>query len=492
MTANLNHGHNRMRSVVTAKNFVSMMLMSTVFLVSATFQVWARGPQSVADVAEKLQDAVVNISTTQSVKKTQEIPVPRVPKGSPFEEFFNDFFNQRRGQGTPRQVNSLGSGFVIDSSGLIVTNNHVIEGADEITANFNDGTKLKVVKVLGRDSKTDIALLKVEPKKPLTSVEFGDSASMRVGDWVMAIGNPFGLGGTLTVGVISAKKRDINSGPYDEFIQTDAAINRGNSGGPLFNMDGSVIGVNTAIISPTGGSIGIGFAVPANTVKQVISQLKKYGETRRGWLGVRIQTVSAEIAESIGLPEAKGALVADVTKKSPAEDAGIVAGDVILKFDGQDVPNMRVLPRIVARTDIEKNVEVEIFRKGKKETVKVQIGKLQEEAGPKEKVKEMAENKKSLLGLSIAPLSDALRSQYKIGKEVKGVVVTEVDPNSEAAQKNIKPGDVIVEVKQEKVESPEEVSKRVAEVAKAGRKSVLLLISNTKGDLRFIALPVGE
>ncbi len=491
MTANSIHGRNRSKRCIPASFYVSNVLMSAILLVAATIEASARGPESVADVAETLQDAVVNISTTQSVKKSQEIPVPRVPKGSPFEEFFNDFFNQRRGQDAPRQVSSLGSGFVIDPSGLIVTNNHVIEGADEITANFSDGTKLKVVKVIGRDTKTDLALLKVEPKKPLTSVTFGNSASMRVGDWVMAIGNPFGLGGTLTVGVISAKKRDINSGPYDEFIQTDAAINRGNSGGPLFNMDGKVIGVNTAIISPTGGSIGIGFAVPANTVKQVISQLQKFGETRRGWLGVRIQTVSAEIAESIGLSEPTGALVADVTEKSPAADAGIVAGDVILKFDGQDVPNMRVLPRIVARTDIEKNVDVEIFRKGKKQTVKVRIGKLQEEAEPKETVEELAEkSNESLLGLSIAPLSDALRSQYKIGSKIKGVVITEVEPDSEAAQKNIKPGDVIVEVTQEEVKTPDEVSKRVAEVSKSGRKSVLLLISNAKGDLRFIALPV--
>ena len=491
MNANSIHGQNHCKYLVSAKLCVSSMLMIGILLATATFEVSARGPQSVADVAEKLQDAVVNISTTQSIKKSQEIPVPRVPKGSPFEEFFNDFFNKRGGQGAPRQVSSLGSGFVIDSSGLIVTNNHVIEGAEEITANFNDGTKLKVVKVIGRDTKTDLALLKVEPKESLTAVDFGDSASMRVGDWVMAIGNPFGLGGTLTVGVISAKKRDINSGPYDEFIQTDAAINRGNSGGPLFNMDGRVIGVNTAIISPTGGSIGIGFAVPANTVKQVISQLQKFGETRRGWLGVRIQTVSAEIAESIGLADPKGALVADVTKKSPADDAGIVAGDVILNFDGQEVPNMRELPRIVARTDIEKNVDVEIYRKGKKKTVKVRIGKLKEETKPKEMVKELATSNKSLLGLSIAPLSDSLRAQFKIGKKIKGVIITKVDPKSEAAQKNIKPGDVIVEVTQEEVKSPDEVSKRVEDVTKAGRKSVLLLISNAKGDLRFIALPVG-
>ncbi len=265
-----------------------------------SFAAQSRGPASVADIAEKLQSAVVNISTTQKLKGSREVPMPKVPKGSPFEEFFQDFFNEEE-RGGAQRANSLGSGFVIDPSGLIVTNNHVIEGADEITANFTDGTKLKVVKIIGRDTKTDLALLKVEPKAPLNAVKFGDSQKMRVGDWVMAIGNPFGLGGSVTVGVISATRRDINAGLYDEFLQTDAAINRGNSGGPLFNMEGEVIGVNTAIISPTGGSIGIGFAVPSSTVTQVIDQLKTYGETRRGWLGVRIQTVNDEIAESLGL-----------------------------------------------------------------------------------------------------------------------------------------------------------------------------------------------
>ena len=282
----------------------------------------ARGPDSVADVAEGLQDAVVNISTTQTLKGSAEsTPSGPGPKGSPFEEFFDDFFDDEEKDGLPRKVSSLGSGFVIDPSGLIVTNNHVIEGADEIIINFTDGTKLKVAKILGHDPKTDLALLKVEPKKPLKAVTFGDSSKMRVGDWVMAIGNPFGLGGSVTVGIISATKRDINAGPYDDFLQTDAAINRGNSGGPLFNMDGQVIGVNTAIISPTGGSIGIGFAVPSNSAVQVVDQLKQYGETRRGWLGVHVQNVTDEIAASLGLQEPKGALVANVSPDSPAAAA---------------------------------------------------------------------------------------------------------------------------------------------------------------------------
>src|SRR5581483_750657 len=290
---------------------------------------------------------------------------------------------RKGGRGSPsdRKVSSLGSGFVIDGKeGIVVTNNHVIEGADEIIVNFNDGSKLKVDKVLGKDTKTDIAVLKVTPKKPLPSVAFGSSNRLKVGDWVMAIGNPFGLGGSVTVGIISAKQRDINSGPYDDYLQTDAAINKGNSGGPLFNMDGEVIGVNTAIISPTGGSIGIGFAVPADTVAAVVDQLKRYGETRRGWLGVKIQTITDDLAEAYGIKENTGALVASVTPSSPAAEAGIQDGDIILKFDGKDVSSMRGLPRLVAQTPIGKSVEVELVRKGQRTTLKVAIGRLVEES----------------------------------------------------------------------------------------------------------------
>jgi serine protease Do len=457
---------------------------------------FARGPASVADIAEGLQDTVVNISTTQTLKGgKEETPAVPGPKGSPFEDFFDDFFDDQEKQGVPRKVSSLGSGFVIDPSGLIVTNNHVIEGADEIIINFTDGTKLKVVKVLGHDSKTDLALLKVEPKQPLKAVTFGDSAKMRVGDWVMAIGNPFGLGGTVTVGIISAKKRDINAGPYDDFLQTDAAINRGNSGGPLFNMDGEVIGVNTAIISPSGGSIGIGFAVPSNSAVQVVDQLKQFGETRRGWLGVHVQNVTEEIAESLGMKEATGALVANVSPDSPAATAGIQPSDVILKFDGQPVENMRGLPRAVAATPIGKAVPVEVLRKGQTLDVTVTVGRLpeteeaedQEQTDPQDKVEPEHE---VLLGLSISQLTDHLREQFNIGKTVEGVLITNVEPNSPAAQKDVKAGDVIVEVTQEKVTDPQEVLARVEAVKKAGRKTVLLLISDAKGGLRFVAVPM--
>ncbi len=460
----------------------------------------ARGPQSVADLAEELLDTVVNISTSQTIKSPRgAVPLPNVPKGSPFEEFFEDFFNRQQQQGQPRRVSSLGSGFIIDPSGLIVTNNHVIEGADEIVVNLNDGTKLTVTKVLGRDTKTDLALLKVEPKKPLKAVSFGDSSKLRVGDWVMAIGNPFSLGGTVTVGIVSALKRDINAGPYDEFLQTDAAINRGNSGGPLFDMEGKVIGINTAIISPTGGSIGIGFAIPSATAKHVIDQLREFGETRRGWLGVRIQTVTDEIAESLGMKTASGALVASVTPDGPAAAAGIEAGDVIVEFDGQPVENMRILPRVVARTTIGKQADVKVRRKGETKMFKVTVGRLPETeeavAQEEQKQPEAAPQENggtAVLGLSLSAMTDELRGRFNISDKVKGVVVTAVDATSVSAQKKISPGDVIVEVTQEEVKTPEDVVKRVDAVKSTGRNSVLLLISDAKGELRFVAIPINQ
>ncbi|MCB1505615.1 MAG: Do family serine endopeptidase [Hyphomicrobiaceae bacterium] len=453
------------------------------------------GPQSVAPVAEKLIDAVVNISTTQTTKGPQGLPLPEIPKGSPFDDMFEDFFNRRGGARIPRKVSSLGSGFVIDGKeGLVVTNNHVIADADEIVVNFHDGTKLKVDKVVGRDQKSDLALLKVSPSKPLADVKFGSSDVLKVGDWVMAIGNPFGLGGTVTVGIISAKSRDINTGPYDDFLQTDAAINRGNSGGPLFNMDGEVIGVNTAIISPTGGSIGIGFAIPSDTAVNVIEQLKLYGETRRGWLGVNLQSFEEDLAETLGAPAGQGALVAAVTPDGPAAKAGIAPGDVIVRFNGQAVTTMRSLPRIVANATIGKAVPVEVIRKGEKRTISVEIGRLaddvvmESEAGGPE---ENDPDPKTLLGLKLEALSDELRSQYSIGKKVEGVIVTEVDPGSAAAAKNIKPGDVIVEAAQDQVALPDDVARSIDKVKKSGRKAVLLRIEDAKGNLRFVAVPLG-
>lgn len=466
-----------------------------VLLVAASLvnSAYAKGPQSVAEVAEPLFDSVVNISTSQAVKGPQGVPLPNVPKGSPFEEFFDDFFNSPNSKNQQRRVRSLGSGFVIDASGIIVTNNHVIEGAEEISASFNDGTKLKVVEILGTDPKTDLALLRVVPKKPLKAVKFGDSTNMRVGDWVMAIGNPFGLGGSLTVGVISAKKRDIKSGPYDEFIQTDASINRGNSGGPLFNMKGEVIGVNTAIISPTGGSIGIGFASPASTVIHVIGQLRKYGETRRGWLGVRIQVLTDEIAESLGLDRPMGALVAGVTPGSPADEAGIVAGDVILRFNSQPIDTMRTLPRIVANSKIGSVVTIEYLRKGKKRKAKVKVGRLIEKKKTEEEPDiDIPSASEMLMGIKMAELNEKLRKRYNKKAKDKGVIIVEVDEDSIAAERNIRAGDMIVEVNQEAVKTLYDVARKVEKARQERKQNALLLLLDTTGNLRFVAIPLSQ
>ena len=482
---------------------------SGVFALLAVALVWtpsgahAQGPVSVADLAEKLSGAVVNISTTQKVRQTSNRQgqggTPQVP-GVPdqFRDFFKDFFdnqrpNQRRQQPRRRPASSLGSGFVIDPNGIVITNNHVIAEAAEITVNFVDGTKLKA-KLIGKDPKTDIAVLKVEPEAPLQSVEFGNSKALRVGDWVMAIGNPFGLGGSVTLGIVSARNRDINAGPYDDFIQTDAAINRGNSGGPLFDMNGKVVGINTAIISPSGGSIGIGFSIPASTATGVISQLRQFGETRRGKLGVRIQHVTEELAEGIpGLGTARGAMVNDVTDGSPAAAGGILKGDVILEFNGQPVPQMRDLPRMVANTPVGKEVDVVVLRKGENVTLKVTVGRLEETqkaslTSPKAEEKEV-EAVETALGLKLLPLSDELRTKFKLTDKVEGgVLVSEVDPDSTAAEKRIQAGNVILEVGQEKVSTPSDVVNRVKALEKEGRKSVLMLVSNPNGDLRFLAI----
>ena len=462
----------------------------------------ASGPPSVADLAERLLDSVVNISTTQIVPGGEgggSNTMPQLPPGTPFEEFFNEFFKNRGGNGggenRPRRTSSLGSGFVIDEAGIIVTNNHVIDGADEVVVNFNDGSKL-TAKVLGVDKKVDVAVLKVTPTKPLKAVKFADSTKMRVGDWALAIGNPFGLGGTVTLGIVSARNRDINSGPYDNYIQTDASINRGNSGGPLFDMEGNVLGINTAIISPSGGSIGIGFSVPADTAKPVIDQLIQFGETRRGWLGVRIQPVTDDIAESLGMAMAKGALIAGVDDKGPAKPAGLEPGDVVLKFDGRDIKEMRDLPRIVADTPVGKKVEVVILRKGEEVTKTVEIARLDEGAGSQLAAKEepKAEPEKpvvtKVLGLELSALSQELRDKYKLGADIKGVVVTDVDPSSAAAEKQVKPGDVIVEVAQEAVTQPGDVAKRIDGLKSDGKRSALLLLSNGSGELRFVALTI--
>ncbi len=456
----------------------------------------ARGPEGIADVAEQVIDAVVNISTKQTVDMSDNA-MPQLPPGSPFEQFFEDYFKNRRGKNgetpTPRRVNSLGSGFIIDSSGLVVTNNHVISGADEVNVILNDGTTLKA-DIVGRDTKTDLALLKVKPDKPLKAAKFGDSDKLRLGEWVIAIGNPFSLGGTVTAGIVSARDRDIQSGPYDNYIQTDAAINRGNSGGPLFNLNGEVVGVNTAIISPSGGSIGIGFAVPSKTVVPVISQLREFKEVRRGWLGVRIQQVTDEIADSLSVKPVRGALVAGIDEKGPAKPAGIEPGDVIVKFDGKEIKEMRDLPRIVADTPVGKDVAVTIIRKGEEVTKTVKLGRLEdaEKQASLEPKKETALDEKSVvkraLGLDLANLTDALRKQHNIKDKVKGVLITAVDPNSAAADKHLTAGMVIAEVQQQPVATAADLQQRIDKLKKAGKKAVVLLVVTPDGDPSFVAL----
>ena len=457
------------------------------------------GPVSVADLAERLLDSVVNISTTQKIGQTRpNVPIPKVPEGSPFKDFFDellpDLDKNKKGKKRPRSRSSLGSGFVIDASGIIVTNNHVIADADEITVNFADGTKLEA-ELIGKDPKVDIAILRVKPEKPLTAVKFGDSTKSRIGDWVMAIGNPLGLSGTVTLGIVSAINRDINSGPYDSFIQTDAAINRGNSGGPLFNMAGEVIGINTAIISPSGGSIGLGFSIPSSLAKGVADQLIKYGETRRGWLGVQIQTVTDEIAETLGMDKAKGALVGDVVPNGPAADAKIKSGDVILTFDGKEVEQMRDLPRIVAETPVEKEVEVIVLRKGKEVTLGVSVGRLEDgekQIAASKKKKEDAPKIKTALGMTLGDITDDLREAEKISDDVKGVYILKVEDGSNAQDKNIRVGEIIVEVGQEAVTSSEDVVKRLKALKKDDRKNALLMVSTKTGDIRFVVVRMGK
>ena len=459
----------------------------------------AQGPGSVADLAERLSPAVVNISTSQTVVGGSGVPLPELPENSPFKEFFDDFFKNQQRDGSlplPRKVSSLGSGFIIDPSGLVVTNAHVIEAADDIQVTLPDGTHLKA-KLLGKDVKTDLALLQVESERALPHVQFGDSDKMRVGDWVIAIGNPFGLGGSVTLGIVSARNRDIHSGAYDDFIQTDAAINRGNSGGPLFDIHGNVVGVNTAILSPSGGSIGIGFAVPANTAVKVIDQLREYGETRRGWLGVKIQLVTGEIAASLGLGEARGALVAEVTAQGPAQVSGIQPGDVITDFAGRPITQMRDLPRIVANTPVGQSVSVTLLRDGREVTVQVTVGLLEEAETPAATQGESAPDATAqpvpdvdVLGMKLAPLTDAVRLQYGIGKDVKGAVVTQVAPDSPAREKMVEPGDVITEAGEKLVTSPDDVRARVAELQEEGKANILLLLSKSgrQGEMRFIPL----
>jgi serine protease Do len=481
----------------------SLLLTSPQSLIGVTAaqaQTQTQVLPNVADLADKLLPAVVEISIESKVAGgPQATPdMPEIPEDSPFKDFFDDFFKKKQDQGGApggNTVNSMGSGFIVDAQGLIVTNNHVVEGADTIQVHMQDGTIMKA-ELVGRDPKTDLAVIRVKPDKPLPTVAFGDSDKLRIGEWVMAIGNPFGLGGSVSLGIVSARNRDINAGPYDDFIQTDAAINKGNSGGPLFNLEGNVMGINTAIFSPSGGSVGIGFSVPSNTAKGVVDQLVKYGETRRGWLGVRVQSMSDEIVESMGLQKNTGALVADVTEGSPGKAAGIEPGDVIIEFNGKPIKDMKELPKAVAATDIGASVAVKLIRKGKEMSLNVTIGRLEDG----EKLVAKADAKKdttaatvvTTLGMTVSTMTDALRSQYKIEDKVKGAVITEVAKEGAATDKGLEAGDVIMEAGGKPVETASDLSKAIEDAEKAGKSSVLLLAAKAgkSGETRFIALKI--
>ncbi len=448
-----------------------------------------------ADLVEQVSPAVVNISTSRQVNGLEgpQFPLPQFPPGSPFEDFFRDFFDPERPDRAPqRESFSLGSGFVIDPEGYVVTNNHVIAEADEITVIMADEEEYPAT-LIGRDPKTDLALLKIDSDRPLPNVDWADSDDIRVGDWMIAIGNPFGLGSTVTSGIVSARGRDIRAGPYDDFIQVDAAINRGNSGGPSFTLEGEVFGVNTAIFSPSGGNVGIGFAIPSNLARPVIEALKETGRVARGWLGVRIQSVTPEIADSLGLPDDEGALVASVTPGGPAADSDIRPGDVIVRFDGKKVERMRGLPRIVAETEIGKEVAVDIWRRGESTEVEVILGELpsdaelaqMSESGTDPGVVDRAEI--TALGMTVASIGPELRETFELSAESAGVVIVDVAEEGPAARQNLRAGDIVVDVDQNPVGSPPEMAAAVNQAQSEGHPSVLLLIDR-QGNHSFVVL----
>ena len=417
-------------------------------------------PESFADLVEKLSPSVVSIASTTIIENNSQNEIPQFPEGSPFDEFFKDYFDrdQRRSQ---RPMTGLGSGFIISEEGIIVTNNHVIEGADEITVILSDETEY-TAELLGRDPKADIAVLKIDPNnKKLIGLDWGDSDVMRVGDWTIAIGNPLGLGGTVTAGIVSAISRDLGSGPYVKFLQTDASINRGNSGGPLFNLDGKVIGINTAIVSQTGGSIGLGFAIPSNSAKKIVNQLKEFGKTKRGWLGVMIQPVTKDFAESLGLSDQKGAFVSNVNPNGPSKKAGIEAGDVILKFNNEEIIKMSDLPRVVAEADVGSTASLEVWRKNKRINIEVILGELPGEVVTERDNIEPKIKDKKIMSLGITIINND-----------SGIEVT----NVEDEDSSLLIGDIISEVNREKVDSINLFEEMVDKFEKSGRSSILLKI----------------
>ena len=474
------------------KYFLVLLFVMKISLVSSIEQ------PDFSELADELIPSVVSVSVIISRETVNQPRAPQFPPGSPFEDFFKDFFERR---GIPRQdippqrprrnETAQGSGFIIDDKGLIVTNNHVIAGASSITVVLHDGKSLQA-KLIGADAKTDLALLKVKTDIKLKAVSWGNSDEVKVGNWAMAIGNPFGLVNTVTVGIVSARARDINAGPFDDFIQTDASINRGNSGGPLFNLRGEVIGVNTAIYSPSGGSVGIGFAIPSALAENIVEQLEEYGRTIRGWLGVRIQTVTEDLASSLGLDRPYGALVASVIPNSPAEKAGIKPGDVILDFNGSEVTEMRKLPRLVAETKVNSKSNVTIWRNEKKKSLNVVIAEMKEDEKEVKESKEKTDSEMfksdyfEQLGITLSSITQDVRMRQNIPENVSGLLVTKVEQNTDAEIKGIRPGDIIQQINQVSINDINAFRKIISSL-KGSKKGVLLLV-NRQGNINFVAL----
>ena len=477
-----------MRSYWNSKKIFLVILIS-VFFISPTSIFAKTVPASFADLAEKLMPSVVNISATRVVETRPQSQFPfQFPPGSPFEEFFKEFNQQQTPQ--KRKSTALGSGFVISEDGIVITNNHVIQGSEGILVRFTNDKEYEA-KLIGTDPVSDIAVLKINSKDKFKPVQLGDSGKARVGDWVLAIGNPFGLGGTVTSGIISAINRDINMGRYDNFIQTDASINQGNSGGPLFNLQGEVVGINTAIFSQSGGSVGIGFAIPSNFAKNVIDQLQKYGETRRGWLGVRIQVVTQEIADSLGMKEAIGALVADVNENSPAQKAGLKDGDVIIEFNGIKIDTMRKLPKVVGEAPVGKAANIKIWRDKKVLSKTVVLGRLEETAEFKEKQvpAKVADTSVESLGIKVRNLNEKDMAARKI-KDKNGVIIQEVDVNGPMSDAAVGVGDIIIALQNKKIKDVSDFDQKVKKEIKSGSKSLLLTILDSQNRSRYVGVKI--
>lgn len=486
----------RLKAILATTALCGTLLLGSILATTAHAY---PAPDSFADLAAKVTPAVVNISSTHKVTQgdapDQSMPFD-FPKGSPFEELFRPFMEQQRQQHRNAKVTSLGSGFIVDPTGYIVTNNHVIDEATDIEVTTTDGKEYPA-KLIGTDTKTDLALLKIEAKQPLPSVSFGDSDKERVGDWIMAVGNPFGLGGSVTAGIVSARGRDINAGPFDDFLQLDAAINQGNSGGPTFSTNGEVIGINTAIASPNGGSVGIGFAIPSNLAKPVIESLREHGNVERGWLGVQIQKVTPDLAKALGLPQAEGALVADVQSGSPAVKL-LKTGDVIVGYNGQTVDEMRELPRLVATTKPQSKVDLTVWRDHQMQKISVVIGKLKADekvadAGTPDTAAPTPTDQVDVasLGASFAPLNAATRHQLNLGKDVKGVVVSNVADDGPLAAQGISDGDVIERIGDTMIDKPEDIS-RLTKDAKANHQDVVMILVNHRGQELFVAVHLAD